>query len=397
MFPICAMDIAKEHSVATIFSDRHIIFKDTFSFYHNMIDLEKIDVLLSNFTLEFGIKPKIVMEATGIYSKPIAAYFFSLGYEVFIINPIMTGNVKARSVRKSKTDPIDTMRIASVFYNHKLLPYNPSEEVYEKLRFLCRQYDGINTTYQELVVRMHTVIDLIYPNFKRMFSTVRGKAALKFLKTFPSPEMVMSASLEELAASFHTSNKSLGWHLNKAALIKETVRESPIVLESQIPILTYYVDLILHMQVILADIRSQMHDLARLSPNYNLLLSIPGVGNVTASVILSEIGNVDRFHSKKQLIAYAGLDPSVFQSGKYTAKNNKISKRGSPYLRKALYQAAFAGISNRSNGASNKVLRTFYDHLTKNGKNSRLAQTATSAKLLRIIFGMLKSNTYFRY
>ena len=395
MIPICAIDIAKEQSVATIFSDRHTIFKKAFPFFHNMIDLEKMDALLVELTLEFGSKPKVVMEATGIYSKPIAAYFFALGYEVFVLNPIMTGNVKAKSLRKSKTDPIDTMRIASAFYNHQLNPYSPADEMYEKLRFLSRQYDGINTTYQELVIRMHTVIDLIYPNFKKMFYSVRGIGALHFLKAFPSPSMVLSASLEDLAASFHASNKSLKWHLDKAALIKETVRESPLVHEAQIPVLTYYVDLILHLQETLADMRTQMRELARLSPNYLLLLSIPGVGEVTASVILSEIGNIDRFHSKKQLIAYAGLDPSVFQSGKFTAKNNKISKRGSPYLRKALYQASFAGISNRSNGATNKTLRVFYDHLIKNGKEKRLAQTATSAKLLRIIFGMLKSNTAF--
>ena len=97
----------------------------------------------------------------------------------------------------------------------------------------------------------------------------------------------------------------------KATLIRETVRESPLVHESQIPVLSYYVDLILHMQVILADIRAQMRELAKLTPNYNLLLSI------------SKLGNANRFHYKKQLIA-------------------------------------FAGISNRSNGASNRTLRTFY-------------------------------------
>ena len=278
-----------------------------------------------------------------------------------------------------------------------MIPYSPSDEVAEKLRFLCRQYDGINATYQELVIRMHTVIDLIYPNFKMMFSTVRGKGALNILKAFPSPDMVLSASLEDLATSFHASNKSSQWHLNKATLIKETVRESPLVHESQIPVLSYYVDLILHMQEVLADIRTQMHEIAKLSPYYTLLLSIPGVGAVTASVTLSEIGDVNRFHSKKLLIAFAGLDPLVFQSGKFTAKNNEISKRGSPYLRKALYQATFAGISNRSNGASNKTLRAFFDHLIKNGKKTRLEQTATSAKLLRIISGMLKSNTEFNY
>lgn len=132
-------------------------------------------------------------------------------------------------------------------------------------------------------------------------------------------------------------------------------------------------------------------------PHYELLRSVPGIGEVTASVILSEIGNFDRFHSKKQLIAYAGLDPSVFQSGKFTAKKNKISKRGSPYLRKALYQAACAGVSKRSNGYANKELRAFYEKMIASGKPSKVAMTATSAKLLRMIFGMMKSETSFKF
>lgn len=225
----------------------------------------------------------------------------------------------------------------------------------------------------------------------------KDKGSLHFLKAFPFPQMVLDASLEELAVSFHASNKGKEWHLKKAALIKEVVRESPQVHAAQQTVLVYYVDLILHMQDTLTDIRAQMHELARLSPHYELLCSVPGIGEVTAAVILSEIGDISRFHSKKQLIAYAGLDPSVFQSGKFTAKNSKISKRGSPYLRKALYQAAFAGISKRSNGYANKELRTFYDRLIRNGKTSRLALTATSAKLLRMIFGMLISSSTFRY
>ncbi len=140
--------------------------------------------------------------------------------------------------------------------------------------------------------------------------------------------------------------------------------------EAQQPVLTYYVDLILHMQETLGDIRTQMYDLASLSPQYEFLRSVPGIGEVTAS---------------------------VFQSGKFISNNNKISKRGSPYLRKALYQAARAGISKRSNGYANKELRKFYDRLILAGKTPKVAMTATSAKLLRMIFGIMKTKTSFKF
>ncbi|MBF4691482.1 IS110 family RNA-guided transposase [Fusibacter ferrireducens] len=397
MNPVIAIDVSKPKSVAAIFSDRNVCVKKPFVFNHSVSELDQIDLWLNTFKQQHGIQPTVVMEATGNYSKPLTAYFYDHGYDIFVLNPLTTSQIKSKSLRKIKTDPVDTMRIATVFYNQKLKPYVPDETVYANLKFLARQYNGFNTTYQELVVRLHAVVDLVYPDFNKMFSSVRSKTALNFLKAYPTPHLIRTASLEELSLAFHSAKKSSEWHLNKANLIKRTVEESLYTPSAQQPILAYYVDLILHMQQTLDDIRAQMRDLAKLSPCYKLLLSIPGVGEVTASVILSEIGDIHRFHSKKQLTAYAGLDPAVFQSGKYTAKNNKISKRGSPYLRKALYQAVCAGISKRSNGYANKELRAFYDKLLESGKPSRVALTACSAKLLRIIFGILSSETEFRY
>lgn len=397
MNPIIAIDVSKSKSVAAIFSDRHEYYRKPFSLNHQLKDFEKLHSQLLQFESDFGAKPKVVMEATGIYSKPVSSFFYALGYEVYVLNPLTTSQIKSKTLRKIKTDPIDTLRIAIAYYNLNPKPYLPSDDLYEKLRFLARQYDGLNTTYQELVIRMHTAIDLIYPDFKKFFYSVRSKAALGFIKAFPVPEMILKATTEELIASFSSPKKTKEWHLNKANLIRETVRESLQIQAAQQPILTYYVELILHMQDTLADIRTQMYDLAMLSPHYELLRSVPGIGEVTASVILSEIGNFDRFHSKKQLIAYAGLDPSVFQSGKFTAKNNKISKRGSPYLRKALYQAACAGVSKRANGYANKELRAFYDKMIDSGKPAKVAMTASSAKLLRMLFGIMKTETPFKF
>lgn len=397
MNPIISIDVSKSKSVAAIFMDRYEHYRKPFTLKHQLSHFEKLHHQLLEFESNFGVKPKVVMEATGIYSKPISSFFFALGYDVFVLNPLTTSQIKSKTIRKVKTDPIDTISIAIAFYNQNPNPYVPSDQLYEKLRFLARQYHGINTTYQELITRMHTVVDLIYPEFNKMFYTIRSKSALGFLYDFPIPEMILKASYDELMASFHSPKKNREWHLSKAHLIKEVVRESLQVQEAQQPILTYYVDLIRHMQVTLDDIRAQMYELESLSPHYELLRSVPGIGEVTASVILSEIGNISRFHTKKQLIAYAGLDPSVFQSGKFTSKNNKISKRGSPYLRKALYQAARAGISKRSNGYANKELRTFYDKLITAGKPPKVAMTATSAKLLRMIFGIMKTETFFKF
>jgi len=135
---------------------------------------------------------------------------------------------------------------------------------------------------------------------------------------------------------------------------------------------------------------------AKQSPYFDLLLSIPGVGELTAMTILAEIGDIKKFPTSKQLVAFAGLDPSVYQSGNFKASNNKISKRGSTYLRRALYQATVAGISNRACGPVNDVLYSFYSKKLAEGKRSKVAIIATSNKLLRIIFGVLKNNQTFK-
>lgn len=131
--------------------------------------------------------------------------------------------------------------------------------------------------------------------------------------------------------------------------------------QSNVYAIDKYVKLLTHIQNLLADVRDQMIKQAELSPNYDLLLSNPGVGEMTASTILSEIGNITTFPAVKQLVAYAGVDPTVYQSGNFKASNNKISKRGSTYLRKALYQATSAGIYKRPSGYANPILRDYYD------------------------------------
>ena len=139
-----------------------------------------------------------------------------------------------------------------------------------------------------------------------------------------------------------------------------------------------------------------MIDMARKLPAYDLLLSIPGVGPVTALTILSEIDDIRNFKSSKQLVAYAGLDPSVHQSGKFIAGRCKISKRGTPYLRKALYQATVSGVAKHKYGIYNPSLYDYYKTKVDQGKPVKVAIIASCHKLLRIIYAMLKNGEMYR-
>jgi transposase len=128
---------------------------------------------------------------------------------------------------------------------------------------------------------------------------------------------------------------------------------------------------------------------------FPLLLSIPGVGKLTAATIIGEIGDVNRFPTTKQLITYAGLNPTVYQSGRFKASNNKISKRGSTYLRKSLYQATTAAIRKVKGEPNNPTLYDYYTKKRNEGKPYKVAVIATASKLLRIIYGVWKNNEKF--
>lgn len=165
--------------------------------------------------------------------------------------------------------------------------------------------------------------------------------------------------------------------------------------QSQTRGLKDYISILLPQKRIMTDIRAQLITRASLSPAYTLIKSIPGVGEFTAAAILSEIGDVSRFPTERQLVAFAGLDPSVFQSGKFSSTSNRISKRGSAYLRKALYQATIGAISKRKNGPANPLLFDFYTKKRSEGKSPKVAIIATCSKLLRIIYGVLKKQKPF--
>ena len=251
-----------------------------------------------------------------------------------------------------------------LFYTAKnLIPFQPQDDITTSLKELARQYDSFSNLASEAHLKLISLLDVAFPSYGVLFSNVRNKASLSLLMALPTPELVLSASNYEIADVLSSSHRPLAWRLAKAEKILAIAAES-IGIKSingmyEISI-RYYVQLLVHFEAILSDLLSEMKKIAGLSPHYDLLRSIPGIGEITACVILSEIGDIRRFHSKKQLIAYAGLDPSIYQSGKFTASMNKISKRGSPFLRKALYQATFIGIGKRHDHAINPVLYDYY-------------------------------------
>jgi len=393
------IDVSKSNSVATGFLSYNKPYANTFSFSHTPVEMEKTLIFLDELQKESSTKPDIVLEATGNYYKAISQYFYDHNYSVYVLNPLQTSSEKRKSIRKVKTDPVDTYRIAQVYYTKDLNPYVERCCNIEELRSLCRQWDAFNELHTETQLKFRSLLILIFPKYDTVFDHVCSKTSLKLVSSYPSPTSVLSADREELFNIIKLSKHSDSWCEEKLLKLYAAARESlsyDVAQQSNTRVLQSYVQSLLTQKDILAEIRALINEQARLSLDYNLLLSIPGVGEVTAATILGEIGDIVNFESPKQLIAYAGLDPSVYQSGSFRAKNTKVSKRGSHYLRKALFQAASAAVRKRPNGPCNSVLYNYYISKLEAGKPYKVALVATCSKLLRIIHGILSSKTEFR-
>lgn len=392
--PVLSIDVSKSTSYAATFLSYEKPHRKPFSFSHSPSDMQNLVSCLKSLEEITSIKPNVVLEATGNFSKPLVEFFENEGYHVITLNPLQTHQQKKKSIRKVKTDPIDANRIAQVYYLSDFkIPSKISNTVLD-LRNLCRQYEGFNTLYTEAQLRFRSTLDLVFPNYDKVFSHLCCKTSLTLISNFPTPKAVLTAPKADLIAALKVSRLGDTWSNEKVDKLISAAKESlPIVSsqESYLRILKDYIEILLTHQRILTQLRDQILQWASLQSDYELLCSIPGVGPLTAATILGEIGDICNFPSSKQLVAFAGLDPSVYQSGKFTSRNNKISKRGSTYLRKALYQATVVGISNRKKGPVNEILFEFYSRKKSEGKASKVAIIATCNKLLRMIYGVMKN------
>lgn len=290
------------------------------------------------------------------------------------------------------------LRIAQVFYLENSSPIQIPDSVVSELRALCRQYYQFNSLYGDVQRHFRSVLDLLFPRYDRVFQNICNPTSLELLSHYPSPKDVLAADQEHVLSILLHNRRGRSWNELKLALIntiaRESLPDSEATVSHQIAVRNY-ISLLRTYRAAIDDIQQHMLQLASSRPEHALLRSIPGVGPLTSAAIQAEIGDIKRFPSVKQLIAFAGLDSSVYESGTFRANKNQISKRGSSYLRTALYQATVAGISKQVNGPRNEILSTYYQLKRSQGKQPKVAIVATSNKLLRIIYGVLSTRMPF--
>ncbi|MGM7684927.1 IS110 family transposase, partial [Cytobacillus sp. Hm23] len=241
-----------------------------------------------------------------------------------------------------------------------------------------------------------------------VFGDLYSRISLNVLNTFPTSESVLKVSNSELVGiiSSQCKSRSSKWAEEKAVKLIEAAERNPFqhnMYDSHIFNLKILINIVLQYEEHLSKLAAEIDALAEEMKEYEIIQSIPGIGEKIAATIISEIGEIERFNHPKKLVAFAGIDPSVYSSGRFTATQNKITKRGSSRLRRSLYMAVRCGIRDSRKQkttdeiiARNKKLREFYDKKRDEGKPFRVAIIACVNKLLHWIYALLKNKTTFQ-
>jgi len=332
---------------------------------------------------------RIGLESTGHYSRNILHYLTTKKFNVMFINPLLTNmDRKASSVRKTKTDSIDAKSICMFLIRNQndFKPYTPSSYHIDELKLLVRQRKTLKKQLNKEINSLHACIDQAFPEYKNIFKKIYSMASLSILKTYSSLSELKKVRLSTLEKLLKSSSK--GKHgLVKAEQLKSLVSTS-IGIDS--------VSLSFSIKQIISRIEilnTQIHELENqciyhVDSSNTTLLSIPGIGYTTGAIILAEIGDIKRFDNEYSLLAYAGLDPSVYQSGNFEG-NYKISKRGSSILRWAIHQVALVIIRHDS------IFSDYYQKKLHEGKSHLTAIGHVTKKLTRVISSILKNNSVY--
>lgn len=330
---------------------------------------------------------EIGMEATGHYWLSVYSFLFEKKFLLHVINPIQTdGWRRGTEIRKRKNDIIDSVLIADLIRYGQFVETRLADEDLFSLRSLTRFRTYLVESISDLKRKVVCVLDQVFPEYQSIFSDIFGKTSKEILRQFSSPidfESVSSQTLAQLLAKL--SRKQLG--SAKAEQLKAAASCSFGVTFAKSSFTFQLKALIEQIAFIEKQVTETETEIAGIMEKLESpITTITGIGNVTGAAIISEIGDISKFDSPRKLVAFAGLDATVTQSGEFEAAHNVMSKRGSPYLRKAIFQTALVA------AFKDPVLSAYYQKKRAEGKHHLTCIGAVARKMCNIIYAVVKNN-----
>ena len=382
------IDVAKDkHDCFITNSDGEILFK-VFTIPNTLNGFDDLYQKILSATEDVN-KVKVGLEATGHYSYNLLGYLIDKGFPTYVINPLHTNLYrKSLSLRQTKTDKVDAHTIASMLMSDvNLKSYSDTSYHNEDLKSLTRyRFDKVQER-AALKISVSRLVCILFPELEKLVSTLHMASVYAMLYEFPSAKHIASAHLTRLSNLLEKASKGR-YHKDTAISIRDAARNS---IGSNMPAksleLKHTIKLIRELD---SEIEEIEDEIKRIMDEINSpILSIPGISYRMGAMIIAEIGDFDRFDSPDKILAYSGLSPSTYQSGQLDNSHSRMEKRGSRYLRYALFNA------------TKFVCQwdpTFASYLSKKraeGKHYNVAISHAAKKLIRVIYHLEKTGQQY--
>lgn len=333
----------------------------------------------------------VAMESTACYHINLFSFLTANGISAVVINPLLIANFARLSLRKTKTDKKDAGTIAQfVMIHHDSISQLSVTQDLQDFRHLARESESLCKLISIYKTEIKRLLQTLFPELETICD-LSTMVMLDFLQAYSSARLVRTANPKSIAKILN--RKGVGTRLTYTAA--ELIQAA----QNSVATLSPAKELILRGKVAtLKHLYEQRHELtialaeyckATMIEDLEIITSIPGINNKTATAFLAEIGNVQHYPTSKNLIAFAGIDPSVYQSGKYEG-SSRISKRGNRHLRRAIWLMTTCVIQH------NNTFRSHFARKRQTGQPYKKAVLSTAHKLVRVIYSMLSQKTHFR-
>lgn len=381
---IVGIDIGKNHHEASIVSPegKQIGRSLRFATTH-----KGADSLMSFIFKNIGNSPCVFgLEATGHYWYPIYSFLKAKGYTIYVINPIQSDSLRKMYIRQTQNDSIYSFLIAEVIRFGQFGTTSMADENILAMRQLCRYRDSLISSRTEIKLRIGTIMEQIFPEYEKQFSSLWVSTSMGILEKYLTPENIENAPIDELFEIIKDKSHNRLTRA-KAISIKEAAADTFGIKIAQDAFSFQLKQLIDRMNFLDKQIEALDCQILEYYEKFDCYLhTIPGIGMIGAATILAEIGDISRFKNSSSLIAFAGIDPTVRQSGEFNSTHNHMSKRGSPYLRHAIFLAA------TTCSFHNSPLNAYYKKKRDQGKHHLTATGAVARKLTTVIYAVLRDS-----
>ena len=376
------IDISKFKHDCAIIDDIGDVVTPSWSFNNDCEGFSLLADLLTNL----GKDVKIGFESTGHYGQNLKLFLESNSFTFMEFNPLLISRfVRSKSLRKTKTDSIDALIIAQYLMTVEYKPYPASFYHMDKLKSLTRFRDSLVRQRSRQLVELTNVLDKVFPEFKPFFKHRFSVTALYILSNYTTPEKIanMNARSYETIRKLSRGKFTMSAFIQLKTLAKNTVGQPEDYLLREMDIL---LELYNQLDAKIQEIEEQVVECIRgIDPP---MLSIPGIGALSAAIILSEYGDFSNYDSPAKLLSFAGLEPGYFQSGQ-SEHSGRMVKHGSSHLRYALMNCCLPLITHES------VFAEYYAKKRSEGKPHRVAMTHVAKKLLRVIYTLQTKDTAY--